>query len=173
MTRQSHQLFLDINSDLSTTPVTTIDLSEDLHDRKIVGATLLHWNVEGLAEITDDYTGHPKSLNPAYPATSTEQYLYDDNYIQVKFSGSLESHSITYNARPDMIQLPCRSFNGWGISPHSMPVNFRVQPFSRRFDVSFWRSGSNPAPFVPATSSKGVLNTFRVLLWIELLTEPM
>lgn len=144
MTRQKHTVFLDL-----TTTKTTVDLSSDLHDRRIVGATLLHWDVQGMKETTGAYQS---------------EYFY----IQAKFTGSLESECITYGARPDMIQLPCRQWNGWGISPHPMPVKFRVQPFCRRFDVEFYHEGNSPLTFaVPATA------TFRVMMWLELETEPL
>lgn len=150
MTRQKHNVFLDL-----TTVKTTVDLSSDLHDRRIVGATLVHWNVEGM-----------KDQGGAYQS--------DYFYIQAKFTGSLESQSITYGARPDMIQLPCRQFNGWGISPHPMNVSFRVQPFCRRFEVEFYHEGSGPSTFViPTDPDTSAPATFRVMMWLEIETEQL
>lgn len=137
-----HLVFIDL-----TQTKTTVDLSSDLHSRKLVGATLVHWSVEGMKE-------------------NSAAYQSEYFYIQAKFTGSIESQSITYGARPDMVQIPCRAWNGWGISPHSMRLPLRVQPFSRRFDVEFYHEGSAPSTFVVPAGA-----TFRVLMWLELETE--
>lgn len=144
MTR--HQLFLDIRSVNQT-----IELPGDLHDRKVTKATLNHWNVEGIAE----------TVNPAV-------YTSAGFYIQLKFTGCLESRSLACGGRPDMLQIPLRSFNGWGISPHPMPIDVRIQPYSRRFTVDLYQEGEGPSALTVPVGA-----TLRVLLWIELETEPM
>ena len=142
--RQKHNLFLDIRGVHAT-----VDLPGDIHDRKVVKATLYHWNVEGMEETTDDYvsTGF---------------------YIQAKFTGCLESRSIAFNARSDMLQIPTRSFNGWGISPHPIPIAVVGQPYTRRFEVDLYQEGEGPSILAPPVGA-----TLRVILWIELETESM
>lgn len=136
-------VFLDLK-DVHTYVELPTDMGQNEH---VESATLLHWNVEGLPEQNVDYTA-------------------GGFYIQVKFDGCLQTRTVAHGARPDMLQIPVKSFNGWGISPHTLPINLARQKTSRRFGVHLYQEGEAPAELAPADGA-----SLRVVLWVELNTS--
>lgn len=136
-------MFLDLTSQHSQA-----DIGPYLEaGERVTKAELRWWNVEGLPEATGDYTD-------------------TGFYIQIKFDGCLQTRCLAHNARQDMIQIPVRSFNGWGISPGAIPIELSRTAGHTKFDVDLYTEGLNPSRLtVPAGA------TLRVCVWIKIETE--
>lgn len=137
-----HLLFIDI-----VKPEQEVRLPFSLLGGNITGGRILHWNIEGLPE-------------------SEGRYVDKHFYIQLKFTGGLESTSLTGGGNPNMIQLPGRSFNGWGISPHPIPINLVPHNYAPGFKVEVFGEGECPNKIVVPEEA-----VFRLVLWIELEIE--
>lgn len=132
-------MFLDL-----TSVETTVTLPPDYHEGKIASARIVTWNFEGQPEI---------------PISSSQRT--DHFYVQIKFEGCLETRALTFGARPDMVQLPLRSFTDWVPTTLTIPLVITKRSWSPFFKVSLWGEGESPAPW--AAVPTGV----RLLLWLE------
>lgn len=139
-----HLIFLDLHD-----VVTEVEFSDDVKGN-VRSAKLLTWTLIGLPDYPLEQIGR------------TSQF-----YIQIKFEGCLECHTVTNAARGDMFPLPLMSLNDWSPTNLNIPLPVRFSPWVRRFKVSLFSEGANPTPFNPVNLAGG----FRLLLWIEVETE--
>ena len=131
-------LFLDLLA-----PSTWVNLPPTVQGRA-VSASLITWDFEGV-----DY------------ATDVHGHLNGPFYAQIRFSGGLTTGTMAHGARPDCVQVPLITFDGFPAQtkfPIPISENSLVTP---RFLVEVFSEGMTPA----------LLPFERALLWILLETK--